>query len=115
MPASARRTSLQASLPGVALASPSVSVGGSVVPVVAAGGVPVAPPTPPSGVGVGVGGATGTPPAATTGTTLPPTDTLGDAGAAPGSDAWRLVLLALAGTLAAALLLTPARAVRKDR
>lgn len=57
-----------------------------------------------------VGGATGTP-----ATTLPPTDTLGDAGAAPGSDAWRLVLLALGGTLAAALLLTPARAVRKDR
>ena len=37
------------------------------------------------------------------------------AATAPGSDAWRLVLLALAGTLAAALLLTPARSVRKDR
>ena len=46
--------------------------------------------------------------AATAGTTLPPTDSLGDAAPAPGSDAWRLVLLALAGTLAAALLLTPA-------
>ena len=52
---------------------------------------------------------------ATAGTTLPPTDTLGDPAKAPGSDAWRLVLLALAGTLAGALLLTPARAVRKDR
>ena len=63
----------------------------------------------------GVGGATGTPAGATTGTTLPPTDSLGDPAAAPSNDAWRLVLPALAGTLAGALLLTPARSVRKDR
>ena len=75
-----------------------------------------APPTPaptPTPEG-GVGGATATPPAATAGTTLPPTDTLGDAAPATGGDSWRIVLLALAATLAAALLLTPARAVRKD-
>jgi hypothetical protein len=64
----------------------------------------------------GVGGATATPPpAATAGTTLPPTDTLGDAAQTTGGDSWRLVLLALAATLAAALLLTPAQAIRKDR
>jgi hypothetical protein len=57
-----------------------------------------------------VGGATATP-----ATTLPPTDTLGDTAAASGGDSWRIVLLALAATLAAALLLTPARVVRKDR
>jgi hypothetical protein len=63
----------------------------------------------------GVGGATATPPAATAGTTLPPTDTLGDTAPARGGDSWRLILLALAGTLGAALLLTPAKAARKDR
>jgi hypothetical protein len=75
---------------------------------------PTPEPTPaPTG---GVGGATATPPpAATSGTTLPPTDTLGDAAPASGGDSWRLILLALAGTLAAALMLTPAKAVRKDR
>jgi hypothetical protein len=63
-----------------------------------------------------VGGATATPaPTATAAPTLPPTDTLGDAGKAAGGDSWRIVLLALAATLAAALLLTPARVARKDR
>jgi hypothetical protein len=74
---------------------------------------PTPAPTPtPTG---GVGGATATPPAATAGTTLPPTDALGDTAPASGGDSWRLILLALAGTLAAALMLTPAKAVRKDR
>ncbi|MGK2849574.1 MAG: hypothetical protein ACSLFN_01470, partial [Candidatus Limnocylindrales bacterium] len=87
----------------------------------------VAPTETPDG---GVGGATGTPtPTETptggvegaTGTpsvTLPPTDTLG-AGAAPSGDSWRMILLAMAGLLAAALLLTPATNVtaaeKKDR
>ena len=77
--------------------------------------VPTPTPTPtPTG---GVGGATATPPApaATPGTTLPPTDTLGDASTTTGNDSWRIILLALAATLASALLLTPARVVRKDR
>ncbi len=76
-----------------------------------------APPTPaPTPTPEGsVGGATATPPAATATTTLPPTDTLGEVASTTGGDSWRIVLLALAATLAAALLLTPARAVRKDR
>ncbi len=40
--------------------------------------------------------------------TLPPTDTLTGANGA-ASESWRLVLLAMAGVIAAALLLTPAR------
>ena len=76
------------------------------------GACPAATATPaPTG---GVGGATATP-APTAATTLPPTDTLGDAAPATGGDSWRIVLLALAGLLTAALLLTPARAYRKDR
>jgi hypothetical protein len=71
---------------------------------------PTATPAPTGGVG----GATATP-APTAATTLPPTDTLGDAAPATGGDSWRIVLLALAGLLTAALLLTPARAYRKDR
>jgi hypothetical protein len=63
----------------------------------------------------GVGGATGTPkPRAT----LPPTDTIdGITSSAPASDGWRVILLGLAGLLAASLLLTPARVVvrRNDR
>jgi hypothetical protein len=61
----------------------------------------------------GVGGSTGTPrPRAT----LPATDTLdGVASTAPAGESWRLMLLAMAGFLTAALMLTPARAaVRKD-
>jgi prealbumin domain-containing protein len=55
----------------------------------------------------GVGGATGTPRV-----TLPPTDTVdGTAPSAPAGDGWRLILIGMAGTLAAALVLTPARVV----
>ncbi len=50
MPAIARRISRQLSPEGAELPAGSVSVGGRVT-----FGVPVAPPTPPSGVGVGVG------------------------------------------------------------
>ena len=57
--------------------------------------------------------ATGTP-KATARATLPATDTFDGTGGS-GGDGWRLILLAMAGVLAAALLLTPARAVvRKD-
>jgi hypothetical protein len=56
----------------------------------------------------GVGGATGRP-----SITLPPTDTLGAVTTAPASDNWRLILLAMAGLMATALVLTPAR-VRQD-
>ena len=62
-----------------------------------------APTATPTG---GVGGATGTP-----GTTLPPTDALD--GQSSAGESWRLIVLAMAGILAAALLLTPARVVRK--
>jgi hypothetical protein len=58
----------------------------------------------------GVGGATGAPDP-----TLPATDTVDGATTASTTDGLRIVLLAMAGVLAAALLLTPARAVvRKD-
>ncbi len=61
----------------------------------------------------GVGGATGTPGAP--GITLPPTDTLSGGTDALAGDGWRLILLAMAGLMAAALLLTPATVVvRKD-
>jgi hypothetical protein len=57
--------------------------------------------------------ATGTP-QATARATLPATDTFDGSGGS-GGDGWRLIILAMAGVLAAALLLTPARAVvRKD-
>jgi hypothetical protein len=60
-----------------------------------------------------VGGATGTP-AASAKATLPRTDTI-DGTSQPAGDNWRLILLAMAGLLTAALMLTPARAVvRKD-
>ncbi len=75
----------------------------------------VATPTPtptPAPTGV-VGGATGTP--NVPGVTLPPTDTLSAGPSAPAGDGWRLILLAMAGLMAAALLVTPARVVvRKD-
>ena len=63
----------------------------------------------------GVGGATGTP--GLPGITLPPTDTLSDGPDVLAGDGWRLILLAMAGLMAAALLLTPATAVvhREDR
>jgi outer membrane biosynthesis protein TonB len=60
-----------------------------------------------------VEGSTGTP--TTPRATLPPTDTVEGASETAGGDAWRLVLLAMAGAIAAMLTLTPARAVvRKD-
>ena len=70
------------------------------------------PTAPPTG---GVGGATGTPPpGGTAAPTLPSTSTLDGQGTGP-TDGWRMILLAMAGVLAAALLLTPAGAVvRKD-
>jgi cell division septation protein DedD len=69
---------------------------------------PLCDANPPEGE---VGGATGTP-----GATLPPTDTIVGT-ATPSGDSWRLILLAMAGLLAAALLLTPASAVvsREER
>jgi hypothetical protein len=51
--------------------------------------------------------ATGTP-----AVTLPPTDAALDGTAAPAGETWRLIILAMAGILAAGLLLTPASAVR---
>jgi hypothetical protein len=61
-------------------------------------------PTPePTG---GVLPATGTP-----GTTLPPTDTLPVAATPSSAEGWRVIFLAMAGLLAAALLLTPASAI----
>jgi hypothetical protein len=52
---------------------------------------------------------------ATPARTLPSTSTIDGSGNGPMNDGWRVVLLALAGVLAAALLLTPATAVvRKD-
>ncbi len=69
---------------------------------------PVATPTPPTGE---VEGATGTPP----GAVLPATDTLTGNPAAPSSDGWRLILLAMAGLLAVTLLLTPAESVARRR
>jgi hypothetical protein len=71
---------------------------------------PVVVPTPaPTG---GVGGATGTP--GVPGVTLPPTDTLSAGPSAPAGDGWRLILLAMAGLMAAALLVTPARVVVRE-
>jgi hypothetical protein len=70
---------------------------------------PIAETPTPTG---GVGGATGTP---NVGVTLPPTDTLSAGPIAPAGDGWRLILLAMAGLMAAALLVTPARVVvRRD-
>jgi hypothetical protein len=60
----------------------------------------------------GVNPATGTPaPAASARATLPATDTLDAASSAPLGDNWRIVLLAMAGVLTAALMLTPGRSV----
>lgn len=72
---------------------------------------PAVTPAPPAG---GVGGATGTP-AGAADPTLPSTSTIDGQGGGPTGDGWRMILLAMAGLLAAALLLTPAGAVvRKD-
>ena len=61
----------------------------------------------------GVGGATGTPGAP--GITLPPTDSVSGGTDALAGDGWRLILLAMAGLMAAALVVTPATVVvRKD-
>ena len=67
---------------------------------------PVPPtPTPTPGPAGGVGGATGAP-------SLPPTD-LESGSASSGGDNYRLVLIGMAGLLAAALLLTPSRSTRR--
>jgi len=58
----------------------------------------------------GVFGATATPKV-----TLPPTDTIGDTPSSPSGEGWRLVLLAMAGLLAAGLILTPADAAVRIR
>ena len=71
---------------------------------------PVPTPTPtPTGTG-GVAGETGAPRV-----TLPPTDALSGSTQAPSGESWRLVLLAMAGILAGALLLTPSGARRRNR
>jgi hypothetical protein len=46
--------------------------------------------------------------------TPPPTDTLSTS-TTPSNDSWRLVLIGMAGILAAVLLLTPAPAKRRIR
>lgn len=102
-----------------AVATPTPTLAPTPTPTLAPTPTPTLAPTPtppaPTPTG-GVGGATGTPPAAATADpTLPSTSTLDGTGSGSASDGWRLILLALAGVLAAALLLTPARAVvRKD-
>jgi hypothetical protein len=71
---------------------------------------PQATPTPPTGA---VGGVTGTPKPRIT---LPPTDTLASTSpSAPESQGWRLIVLALAGLLGGALVLTPAPAPARSR
>jgi hypothetical protein len=45
--------------------------------------------------------------------TLPPTDSLSGGSQGPTGDSWRLVLLAMAGILAATLLLTPTEAQQR--
>jgi hypothetical protein len=70
---------------------------------------PIAETPTPTGA---VGGAVGTP---GPGITLPPTDTLSPGPSAPAGDGWRLILLAMAGLMSAALLVRPARVVvRRD-
>jgi hypothetical protein len=90
--------------------TPTPEVTPTPTPTGSVGGATGTPEITPSPTG-SVGGATGTP-----GTTLPPTDTIGAAGTGSTGEAWRLIVLAMAGMLAAALLLTPAKAVvRNDR
>ena len=75
---------------------------------------PTPTPTPTATPTGGVGGETFTPT-----NTPPPTDALDSTGNTPGGDSWRLVFLAMAGVLAAVLLLTPAESLtrrgKKDR
>jgi hypothetical protein len=96
-----------------ATATPTPAPTATPVPEATATPVPAATatPVPPAG---GVGGITGTPKPRTT---LPPTDTLtGTSPSAPANQSWRLILLAMAGLLGAALVLTPAQArARSDR
>jgi hypothetical protein len=79
---------------------------------------PTATPTPEASVGgetatpdptpeASVGGVTATP-----NITLPPTDTIGGT-AAPGSNAWQIMLVVMAGLLASVLVLTPSRTARR--
>lgn len=94
--------------------APTEAPTGSPAPTEAPTGSP-APTEAPTG---GVGGATGTPAGgvggATANPTLPTTSTL-DQASGPLGEGWRMILLVMAGVIAAALLLTPARVViRKD-
>jgi len=75
---------------------------------------PTATPTPaPTATPTGeVGGITGTPKPRVT---LPPTDTFDATSSAPTGGSWRLVLLAMAGLLGAALVLTPSQARVRSR
>ena len=47
--------------------------------------------------------------------TLPATDTLDAVSSAPASESWRIILLAMAGLLTAALMLTPARSAARKQ
>ncbi len=104
-------------LPAQATPSPTPTLAPTPTPTLApTPTLPGATPSPTPAPTGGVGGATGTPPPdATADPTLPSTSTIDGTGTGPTGDGWRIVLLAMAGLLAAALLLTPARAViRKD-
>jgi hypothetical protein len=56
---------------------------------------------------------TGTPTTTLPTTTLPPTDLPGSGSGTQDSNAWRLMLVAMAGLLATVLLLTPSKAPRR--
>jgi hypothetical protein len=100
--------------------TPTPTLAPTPTPTLAPTATPTLAPTPaePTPTG-GVGGATGTPAGgaggATSDPTLPSTSTIDGTGSGPTGDGWRVILLAMAGLLAVALLLTPAKAViRKD-
>jgi hypothetical protein len=103
-------------IPAQATPSPTPTLAPTPTPTLAPTPTPPgATPSPTPAPTGGVGPATGEPPAATADPTLPSTSTIDGTGTGPTGDGWRIVLLAMAGLLAAALLLTPARAViRKD-
>jgi hypothetical protein len=101
--------------------TPTPTTAPTPTPTLAPTPTPTLPPPPTATPTGGVGGATGTPAptggvgGATADPTLPSTSTIDQTGSGPTGDGWRLIILAMAGLLAGALLLTPARAViRKD-